>query len=99
MEPTKKRIVRGIARRLALRVFLVAALLSASVAVYSQGTGYWYGTLSDGSNAFLWCGTSAGNFWTKCPVCPAGQSCSCDVCDTGPCQDTADEQCALHGRD
>jgi hypothetical protein len=99
MEPTKNRIVLRIARRLALRLLLVAALLSASVAVYGQAVGYWYGPVGDGGNAFLWCGTSAGNFWTRCPSCPAGQSCPCEACDTGPCQETADEQCALHGHD
>ena len=99
MELTRNRIVFGIARRLALKVFLVAAMVTATVAVHAQGTGYWLGGIGGGWNAFLWCGTSAGNFFTKCPPCPPGQSCPCEACDTSLCDEIADEQCAMRGHD
>ena len=98
-EPKRKRIVLVIARKLALKLFLVMALLSASVAVYAD-QGYFFGYLGNGDTAWLWC-TSSGNFWSRCDTgsCPPGQNCPCHECDTGPCQDTADQQCAMRGHD
>ena len=96
-EPTKKQIGLWIARKLALKLFLVAALLSASVAVYAD-QGYFMGYLSNGDTAWLWC-TSSGNFYTRCDTgsCPTGQSCPCEECTTSPCQESADYQCSIRG--
>lgn len=95
-EPKRKAIVFMIVKRLAPKLFLIAALLSASGAVYAES--YWLGGWG-GYNFFLSCGSSAGNYYFRCPECPAGQSCPCEPCDTAPCQESADDQCAMRGRD
>lgn len=92
-ESTKKPILVAIARKLALRVFLITALLAGSVSAVYAALYNW--GCHDGYCYYLSCGSSAGNYWARCPQnC---QSCPCEPCDTGPCQTTADEQCARGG--
>lgn len=95
-EPNRKRIVLLIARKLALKLFLVTALLSASVAVHAGG--HFYGFDDNGDTYWLWCSAS-GNHWTKCNTgsCPTGQSCPCQELSGGNYQQEADERCARHG--
>lgn len=90
-----KPIVLVIARKLALKLFLVAALLSASVAVYANG--YFYGYDQYGDTYWLWCSAS-GNHWTKCNTgsCPTGQSCPCSELSGAEYQQSANERCAMH---
>jgi hypothetical protein len=97
MEPTQKRFILDLARKLCLKLFLVAVLLSGSVVVYADA-GYFMGYLSNGDTAWLWC-TSSGNFYTKCATgsCPTGQSCPCEECNTSACTDSANDQCAMRG--
>lgn len=96
MKPTKNLMVRGIARRLVLKLFLVVALLSASATAY--GTVYFWEAMDDGSNMFLSCGSTAGNYWARCPDQDLGCSnCPCDICDTSHCQEMADAQCRRLG--
>jgi hypothetical protein len=94
-EPNRKRIVMVIATRIALKLFFVAALLSASVVVYAA-RGYFLGYNSSGDTLWLWCDTSSGNYYSRCDTssCPTGQSCPCEMCNTGPCQQSANAQCA-----
>lgn len=95
-EPTRKRIILSIARKLTVKLILITALLSASVAVYAQGR-YW-GKLQNGDTVWLWC-SPAGNHWTVCATgtCPTGQSCPCYECPTSDCQQSADHWCASGG--
>jgi hypothetical protein len=95
-EPESKRTILLIARKLALKLFLIAALLSASVVVHAQG--YFWGYLPGGDTAWLWCSAS-GNHWTRCDTgsCPTGESCPCSECTTAACQDTANYECAFGG--
>ena len=90
-----KQIVLMIARKFALKLFLVTALLSASVAV--NAAGYFYGHDADGNTYWLWC-TSTGNYWTKCMTgsCPTGQSCPCETLTGGDYQSEANARCAMH---
>ena len=84
-----------ITRKLALKLFLVMALLSASVAVHAGG--YYYGTDENGDTYWLWC-SSSGNYWTKCNTgsCPTGQSCPCTTLTGGDYESEANARCAMH---
>lgn len=87
---TKGQVLLAFARRLTVKCIFATALLSASAMLVYANTLYSYGC-RDGYCAFLSCGSSAGNYWANCP--PGGGPCA--ICDTSPCQETADEQCAL----
>lgn len=94
--PTNKLIILSIARKLAVKLTLIAALLSASVVVYGQGR-FW-GRLGNGDTVWLWC-SPGGNHWTRCDTgsCPTGQSCPCYECTTSDCQASANYWCASGG--
>jgi hypothetical protein len=91
----RRQIVLLIARKLRIKLFLLTALLSASVVVNAGG--YFYGHDQDGNTFWPWC-TPTGNYWTKCNTgsCPTGQSCPCTTLTGGDYQSEANARCAMH---
>ena len=94
-EPTTKKLIFRKARKLILKLVVLAVLLSATGVVHAT-TGYFWGYLSNGDTVWLWCG-QGGNYWTRCDTgsCPPGESCPCYACDTSLCAETADYYCDL----
>ncbi|HEY8204571.1 MAG TPA: hypothetical protein VIF81_07585 [Pyrinomonadaceae bacterium] len=78
----------AIAKKLGLRIVALLTLIAATVVVCAAATYY----MGDGGGWTYWlsCGSSAGNFYYKCD---GGGN--CQACDTGPCQESADEQCGM----
>jgi hypothetical protein len=90
-----RRLALVITRKLALKFALVIAMLSASIIVHAEA-GYFWGYLPNGDTAWLWCGGSSGNYWTRCDTgsCAPGESCPCYRCDTPECEASANLQCS-----
>ena len=63
-EPTTKKLIFRKARKLILKLVVLAVLLSATGVVHAT-TGYFWGYLSNGDTVWLWCG-QGGNYWTRC---------------------------------
>ena len=97
MKRTKTLTRRGMVKRLALKLFLVAVLLVASVTAYAE-IYYIPDDNTSGGPTFLSCGSSAGNYIAVCPDPDEGCSnCPCTICQDADCQEEANRQCAARG--
>ena len=85
---SKRQAVLAFARKLTVKLVFAAVLLSTSaMLIYANAVYSW--DCDNGYCVFLSCGSTAGNYWAKCP--PGGGP--CEICNTTACQETADYQC------
>ena len=89
---SRKSLPVVLAKKLILRLLVLVALLSGTAVVYAEI--YPMGG-SGGYTYWLSCGSSAGNYYYRCYN--DGNNNVCVACDTGPCQESADLQCAMRG--
>lgn len=90
---SRKSLPVVLAKKLMLRLVVLVALLSGTVAVVHAEIYYIQG--GGGYTWWLSCGSSAGNYYYRCYN--NGSTNVCEACDTGPCQEGADQQCANRG--